>query len=123
LLVSTRSTEAGPWSSKSQIDERGEADRVQTGAPHQESVNFRLPHEAAGIVGLYAAAIQDAQVVRSFLSETPGRLRADETVSIGGDFRGGCLSVADRPDWLVADYDSRELFVRESGDAALELFP
>ena len=46
--------------------------RVQAGSTYQDAVNFIFGHEASDVVGLDAATVDDAKLLRGVSAETLG---------------------------------------------------
>ncbi len=69
----------------SKINDGCEADRIETRAAYEKSVNLRLRHEDLRIVGFDAAAVQDAGVIRRVGSKIALHMGTDKPVSIRGD--------------------------------------
>ncbi len=77
---------------------------LQRGAADQGAVDVGEGHQALDVVGLDAAAVEDAQRVRDGLAVLRGDPRADEGVDLLGLLGGRDLAGADRPDRLVGDH-------------------
>src|SRR6185312_15252069 len=59
------------------VDYGGKRLRIKAGAAHQGTVYFRLIQQRSRVFGLYAAAVEDAHLVRDLAAEGIRRLLAD----------------------------------------------
>src|SRR5262249_12833959 len=86
------------------LHDRRERLGIETGAAHQRAVDLSLRHQVLGVLGLDAAAIENAHLRRHLDAESLGGLSADDTVRVCSKFRRGRLAGADGPDGLVGHY-------------------
>ena len=86
------------------LHDRRERFGIEAGAADQCAIDFLFRHQGFGVVGLHAAAVEDARGCRRTSSPKAfAASRADERVSIGGHLRSGGLAGADGPDGFVGD--------------------
>src|SRR5438045_7324593 len=78
---------------------------IKAGATDEGAVNLFLGHQSFGILGLHAAAINDAHLFGHIGAESVGRLFADVEMRVHSHLWSGGLSRADRPDRFVGDDD------------------
>src|SRR5713226_7555629 len=104
-----------------EVHYRRHRDRVQAGAPYQHAVDFRPRHQALDVVGLDAAAVQDAQLLGGGRAEAASGAVTDQAVTFGGDF-GSCRTArSDGPDRLVSYQYRRELLGGQRREGSLDL--
>merc|ERR1712177_123287 len=79
--------------------------RLQASAAHEEAVNVLLLRQILAVLLAYAAAVDDARLVRGLLTQRLGHPAADRRVHFLRLLRGGDLAGADGPDGLVGHHD------------------
>ena len=84
-------------------DDRDQRVPVERGAAHERAVDIRLREDLGGVVGLHAAAVEDAHP-RGRRAERSPTQRPDEADRLLGGLGGGDHAGADRPDRLVRDH-------------------
>src|SRR4029077_21269261 len=73
--------------------------RVQAGPADERAINLHLRHQAANVVGLDAAAIENAEGGGSLGRETRGGEIPEVPVRVRRNFRSGRATGADGPHW------------------------
>jgi hypothetical protein len=87
------------------LQDVGEGVRVEAGTTDEGAVDLGLGHEGGDVVGLDAAAVEDADVGGGVLAEALGDGAADDAVRVGDLFGTGDAAGANGPDGLVGDED------------------
>src|SRR5258706_7751889 len=98
----------------SKIDNGRERTSVEARAANQRAIDIRLRHQAADVIGLHTATIQDAAGRSRACAELLANLIANETMRARGDLRGGNLAGAYGPAGLIGDCDFQELIRSQS---------
>ncbi len=79
------------------------------------------PRGAGGIVGLDAAAVEDAHLRGDVGAEQLGDFSADDLVRVGGHLGRGGFAGADGPDGLIGNDDGRGHFGGDAGERSGDL--
>src|ERR1035441_7527105 len=85
------------------LHDRAEGLGIERRSTDQRAVDAFGGHQRVGVVGLYGAAVEDAELAGELLAEGLRNFAADDGVGVGGDFGRRGFSGADGPDGLVGN--------------------
>src|SRR5260370_38294941 len=92
LTAFMRSRPLRPHPSRGKIYNFREGGGIETGAAYEHAVDFGLRHQALHVVGLDAAAVENANCIRGLIAEMRAHFLADYAMSIGRHLaRGGLV--------------------------------
>src|SRR3954452_23309373 len=101
--------------------DRPELVRLEARSAHQTAVHVGLRHDAADVVRLDRAAVQDAYAVRGRVAVRLADPVPERRADLLRVLRGRHLAGADRPDRLVRDDQPRDLLGREGRQRPVDL--
>src|ERR1700761_832761 len=87
------------------LDDRREGIGLQAGAADQCAINLLLAQQSGCVVGLDAAAVENAYLLRNACSQQLRDFGADDFVGIGCHLGRGSFAGADGPDRLIGNDD------------------
>src|SRR5262249_20393236 len=103
------------------LHDAGEGHRIEARTTHERAVDVRLGHERIDVLGLHAAAVEDADALGGRRRGARADLAADGVVDLLRLRGRGRATGADRPHRLVGDHAGGDLVGAEVGEGGVDL--